>query len=1324
MIPKSVAPFVVLVSLVSITLPFAAQRRSNARADRPIPTGPLSILLLGPAPSPQHGPIAPAGWERRASQGRLNKWQFPPPSGSPTFLTAPTYESGGLNAYSVAVADLNGDGKPDLVVANQYSTTGTNGDVSVLLGNGDGTFQPAVNYASGAQYAVSVVVGDVSGDGKLDLVVANDCSDVNCTGGAVSVLLGNGDGTFQAAVSYASGALNAVSVTLADVNGDGKLDLLVANQCPAGSGCTTSRAGSVGVLLGNGDGTFQAAVTYSSGGDAANSVAVADVNGDGKPDLLVANLCADSSCAKGSMSVLLGNGNGTFQAAVSYGSGGLYTSSVAVGDVNGDGKLDLLVANGCFIGGTNCTNGAPGAVSVLLGNGDGTFQTVVTYASGGSNAYSVAVADVNGDGKPDVLVANEGDTSVGVLLGNGDGTFRTAVNYASGGRAYSVAVTDVNGDGKPDLLVANQCASCSSSGLISVLLGNGDGTFQAAPMYPSSFSPHAVAVGDVNGDGKPDLVVSSRCADLKCDNGGSVSVLLGNGDGTFLAKATYGSNGLNASSVALGDVNGDGKLDVVVANYCVDVNCAFGSVGVLLGNGDGTFQAPVTYASGGFGPGSVALADVNRDGKLDAVVANYCTDSNCRTNGVVSVLLGNGDGTFKSPVTYGSGGPLAVSLALADVNGDGKTDVVVTNLCASVGSCGGIANGTVSVLLGNGDGTFETVVSYGIAGYPYSEAVGDVNGDGKPDLVVMNEAGSVDVLLGNGNGTFQTALITPTPNANLEAQSLALADFNGDGELDVASGGGNFFLLGNGDGTFQTPITLGASGPGVAVGDFSHDGRPDLAVAGNFGVTILRNIAANFHHATTTVVTSSLNPAPAGQSVTFTATVTPAFNVGALTGSVTFYDGANALGTLAIANGQAMFSTSSLAVAVHSITASYSGDSNYLVSTSPPLLEMILAPTTTALTSSLNPSTFGQSVTFTATVSTTAGGAPTGTVTFTDGSNVLGVVSLSGGKAILSTSTLGAGNHSIVASYNGDSTHQASASTPLIQTVQMASTTLGLTSNINPSGFGESVTFTASVTPQVGGSATGTVTYFDGAKSLGTAAVTPGNLAKFTITTLAIGTHSITASYSGDSNLTGSTSGVVSQVVAKVVKKASTTTALTSSLNPAFVGQTITLTATVTDQYQGVVTGTVKFKAGAATLGTVTLVNGQASINVSFSKSGTVSITATYSGDKYNAGSTSPPLKEVVNKYPSSTAVVSSLNPSMVGQLVTFTATVTTNGNPTGTVTFKSGATKLGTVTLTSNTASLSTSSLTAGTHVITAIYSGDSTFAGSTSQGLNQVVN
>ena len=181
---------------------------------------------------------------------------------------------------------------------------------------------------------------------------------------------------------------------------------------------------------------------------------------------------------------------------------------------------------------------------------------------------------------------------------------------------------------------------------------------------------------------------------------------------------------------------------------------------------------------------------------------------------------------------------------------------------------------------------------------------------------------------------------------------------------------------------------------------------------------------------------------------------------------------------------------------------------------------------------------------------------------------------------------------------------------------------------------------------------------------------------------------------------------------------------LASSLNPAFVGQPITYTATVSSKFLGTVSGTVNFKSGAISLGSATLVNGQASITTSFSTSGNRSIIAMYVGEGNNMGSTSPALKQVVNKYPSSTAVVSSLNPSIVGQVVTFTATVTTGGSPTGTVTFKAGTTTLGTVALTGNTASLSTSALTAGTHSITAVYSGDGTFAGSTSPALKQVVN
>jgi hypothetical protein len=416
---------------------------------------------------------------------------------------------------------------------------------------------------------------------------------------------------------------------------------------------------------------FAPAVTYGSGGFGASSVAVADVNGDGKPDLVVANGCVESTCSTngdGAAGVLLGNGDGTFQAAVTYDSGGFSPESVAIADVNGDGKPDLIVANWCASINSNGGCSTDGVVSVLIGNGDGTFQTAVTYDTGGFETLSVAVADVNGDGKPDVLVANvcASETNcnngiVGVLLGNGDGTFQTAVTYGSGGHtAESVAVADVNGDGKPDLVVANQCvdSSCSTDGAAGVLLGNGDGTFQAAVTYDSGgLLSDSIAVADVNGDGKPDLVVANACGSTiiqYCDPqrgaNGTVGVLLGNGDGTFQPAVTYDTD-CTAESVAVADVNGDGKPDLVVAGCSVNV-CSNGVASILLGNGDGTFQAPVSYSASGWGEFSVVATDVNGDGIPDVVVADSCDDRNCFTGSIVAVLINMT--TFPTQTSLGS----------------------------------------------------------------------------------------------------------------------------------------------------------------------------------------------------------------------------------------------------------------------------------------------------------------------------------------------------------------------------------------------------------------------------------------------------------------------------------------------------------------------------------------------------------------------------------------------------------------------------------------------------------------------------------------------
>jgi hypothetical protein len=318
----------------------------------------------------------------------------------------------GTGPFSVAIADFNGDGKVDMAVTN-----GGSNNVSVLLGKGDGTFQAAVNYPAGTN-PTSVTVGDFNGDGKLDLAVANNGTNT------VSIFLGKGDGTFQAAVNYPTGT-NPTSVAAGDFNGDGKLDLVVAN----------GGSGNVSILVGNGDGTFQTRLDYSVA-SAPRSLAVGDFNGDGKLDLAVAN------SGSGNISIILGNGDGTFQTAVDY-PAGPNSNSVAVGDFNGDGKLDLAVAN-------------DHGVNIFLGNGDGTFPPFVAYATGIATD-SVALGDFNGDGKLDLAVANS--FSAVVLLGNGNGTFGPGMEYAAGASPVSLAVGDFNGDGRLDMAVTGTTVS-------------------------------------------------------------------------------------------------------------------------------------------------------------------------------------------------------------------------------------------------------------------------------------------------------------------------------------------------------------------------------------------------------------------------------------------------------------------------------------------------------------------------------------------------------------------------------------------------------------------------------------------------------------------------------------------------------------------------------------------------------------------------------------------------------------------------------------------------------------------------------------------------
>jgi hypothetical protein len=726
----------------------------------------------------------------------------------PSFLTPLQFPSGSNPQWTVA-AHFNGDGKMDLAVVNQGDpATGLGGSLSILLGNGNGTFRAPITYAAGTRPTV-VRVGDFNGDGKPDLLVQDKVSNLQPGNDYEGrVFLGNGDGTLQPGIDLSGSVGIGAIFKVGDFNGDGKDDIALL-------GLNGPSPSIVSIWLSNGDGTFHGGVV---GGDTQDPAAMVlgDFNGDGKLDIAVANHDAMT------VDVLLGNGDGTTPNGVS-------TSTVsnpafmAVGDFNGDGKLDLAVAY------------TDGRLALMLGNGDGSFQAP-TFIKSVSDVQAMTIGDFNNDGKEDLAVLT-GD-GVSVLLGNGDGTFMSPVHYVAATTVAQLVAADFNGDHRADL------AAINGDG-VTVLASNSDGTLRAPLEYPAPYIPGILAVGDFNGDGHPDLVT---------DLGGNFNVLLNNGAGTFRQVNTITS--FISSALAVGDFNGDGKQDLVVVNNGLGT----GNAGVFdfLGKGNGKFAATATgfdFYPVGADLTSVAVGDFNGDGKLDVVLTDY-------TDNQVGIVLGNGDGTFQPPINYPTDAQ-PVAVAVGDFNHDGNADLAVVT-----------GNG-VDIFLGNGDGTFQPPVLYGAGASPTAVAVGDFNGDGKQDLAVTSFNG-VGVLLGKGDGTFQPVV---EYKAGLGPVSVAVADFNGDGKQDLAVGNDSSFsiLLGNGNGTFQAPqsYTAPTGFAYVAAADFNGDGAPDLAVANDSAVssnaggaiTIFRNDPATHLR----IQVSSASPT-AGQAIKVTVT--------------------------------------------------------------------------------------------------------------------------------------------------------------------------------------------------------------------------------------------------------------------------------------------------------------------------------------------------------------------------------------------------------------------------------------------------------------------